>query len=133
MSDDLSPELVAINIVDAAEIAEICGYITAWITQAPAPVTESLARFGADRDAPAILLDALARFGDLLVRLVPSTTPTNPTTTAPLGPGEAIGLSEFLINLAINDWPTDPSHIETIQHDCRRWALRMTHIPGVIL
>jgi hypothetical protein len=126
------PQLVGIDILDAAELAHICRYLTAWITHAPPAVTASLARFGASAEAPATLLDALRHHGDLLERLVPSTSPTHITVTAPLGPGEATGLAEFLIDLAINGWPSDPAHDEAIQHDCRRWALRMIHIPGVI-
>ncbi len=125
-------QLVGIDILDAAELAEICQYITAWITQAPAAVTHSLSRHGASTDAPAILLDALRHYSNLLERLVPSTSPDHVTTTAPLGPGEAIGLAEFLSDLAINGWPTDPEHIDALRDDCRRWALRMIHIPGVI-
>lgn len=126
------PQLVAIDILNAAELAEICQYLTAWITQAPAEVTDSLSRFGASPDAPAILLDALHHYGHLLERLVPSTSPDHVTTIASLSPGEAIGLAEFLIDLAINGWPPNPTHDETTRHDCRRWALRMVHIPGVI-
>jgi len=126
------PQLVAIDILDAAEIAEMCQYLTAWITQAPAEVTDSLARFAASPHAPAILLDALHHYRRLLERLVPTTSPDHVTTIAPLGPGEAVGLAEFLIDLAKNGWPPDPAHDEATQHDCRRWALRMAHIPGVI-
>ena len=73
-------QLVGIDILDAAELAEICQYITAWITQAPAAVTNSLSRHGASTDAPAILLDALRHYSDLLESLVPLHKPRwNPT------------------------------------------------------
>jgi hypothetical protein len=125
-------EMVGIDILDAAELAEICDYLGEWITHAPTEVTDSLARHGASPAAPQLVLDALARFAELLVRLVPSVSPVHVSTTAPLGPGEALGLAELLIELAINGWPTDEGHVEALEHDLRRWALRLSHIPGVV-
>jgi hypothetical protein len=125
-------EMVGIDMLDAAELAEICDYMADWIRGAPPVVGESLARFGASGDARMILLEELDRFGALLVRLVPSVSPAKVSVTAPLGPGEALGLAELVITLAIDGWPTDPDRSEALEHDCRRWALRLTHIPGVI-
>lgn len=124
--------MVGVDMLDAAELAEICDYVACWITNAPADVTDSLVRHGASCDAPKILVEDLERFSDLLVRLVPSVTPTRVGVTVPLGPGEALGLAELLINLAIHGWPTDRDRADTLEHDCRRWALRLTNIPGVI-
>ena len=123
---------VGIDMLDAAELAEICDYVAEWIRGAPPAVADSLARFGASREAPTILLEELERFSNLLVRLVPSVSPAKISPTAPLGPGEALGLAELLIGLAIDGWPADPDHAQALDHDCRRWALRLTHIPGVI-
>jgi hypothetical protein len=128
----LDTEMVGIDMLDAAELAEICEYVSCWIRQAPPAVTDSLVRYGASCDAPTILLEALEHFSDLLVRLVPSLTPTTVDLTAPLGAGEALGLAELLIELALRGWPSDADHAEALEHDCRRWALRLTHIPGVI-
>jgi hypothetical protein len=124
--------MVGIDMLDAAELAEICEYISGWIRQAPKAVSNSLARFGAHRDAPAILLEALDGFAQSLVRLMPSISPTIPTTEIPLGPGEALGLAELLTDLAEFGWPADPDHAEAMRTDCRRWAARLTWIPGVI-
>lgn len=124
--------MVGIDMLDAAELAEICDYVAEWIRGAPAAVGESLARFGASVQAPTILLEELERFATLLIRLVPSPSPVKVSITAPLGPGEALGLAKLLITLAIDAWPTDPDHAEALVHDCRRWALRLSHIPGVI-
>jgi len=124
--------MVGIDMLDAAELAEICDYVAEWIRGAPPAVVDSLARFGASCEAPTILVEELERFSDLLVRLVPSVSPAKISPTAPLGPGEALGLAELLIGLAIDGWPADPDHAQALDHDCRRWALRLTHIPGVI-
>jgi hypothetical protein len=124
--------MVGIDMLDAAELAEICDYLAEWIRGAPPAVADSLARFGASSDASTILLEELERFATLLIRLVPSPSPAKISPTAPLGPGEALGLAELLIGLAIDGWPTDPDHGEALEHDCRRWALRLAHIPGVI-
>src|SRR5579862_2820060 len=124
--------MVGIDMLDAGELAEICDYVATWIRGAPPAVADSLARFDASSAAPTILLEELERFGSLLVRLVPSVSPAKISPTAPLGPGEALGLAELLIGLAIDGWPVDPDHAEALEHDCRRWALRLTHIPGVI-
>lgn len=128
----LDTVVVGIDMLDAAELAEICDYVAEWIRGAPPAVAHSLARFGASCEAPAILLEELERFSDLLVRLVPSVSPAKISPTAPLGAGEALGLAELLIGLAIDGWPADPDHAQALEHDCRRWALRLTHIPGVI-
>ncbi len=64
-------QMVGIDTLDAAELAELCEYVADWIKQAPVTVIESLVRFGASAHAPDILLDDLGRFADLLVRLVP--------------------------------------------------------------
>lgn len=67
---DIDIEMVAVDILDAAEMAEICDYLSDWIGGAPPAVHASLTRFGGP-DAPAILLEALGRLADRLVRAVP--------------------------------------------------------------
>jgi hypothetical protein len=128
-------EMVGIAIDDAAELSEVCRYAIDWIKGAPPEVKASLRRFGASAFAPSVLIEALNRFSDLLLRAVPSTSPTPVMPgclSTPLGAGEAIGLAEILLDLAIDGWPADPGHAEALSHDCRRWAVRLMHIPGVI-
>ena len=128
-------EMVGIAIEDAAELSEVCGYASDWIKGAPPEVRASLARFGQSALAPSLLIEALDRFSDLLVRLVPSTSPTPVMAgclSSPLGAGEAIGLAELLLGLAINAWPADLGRAEALSHDCRRWAVRLMHLPGMI-
>lgn len=124
--------MVGIDMLEAGELAEICEYLACWIRQGPKAVSNSLARFGAHNDAPAILLEALDHFAESLVRLVPSISPTVPNAEIPLGPGEALGLAELLTDVAELAWPADPDHAEAMRTDCRRWAARLTWIPGVI-
>lgn len=124
--------MVGIDMLDVVELAEICEYLSEWIRQAPPAVTCHLARFGAHPDAPAFLLEALDRFAGSLMRLVPSVSPTLPNQEIPLGPGEALGLAELLTDLAERGWPGDPDHSQALKTDCRRWAARLTWIPGVI-
>lgn len=124
------PLQVGIDILDAAELADTCHYLTAWIAQAPAEVTDNLARFTTNDDALAVLLDALGYYTNLLDRLIPTAIP-NHDTASPLSPGGTIGLAEILTDLAANGWPTDPHHAQTLRHDCRHWALRILHAPGV--
>jgi len=124
-------EMVAIDILDAAELAEICAYLRDWIDGAPPAVNASLTRF-AGIDAPATLLEALARLGDALIFAVPSVSPTLLHRPAPLGPGERRGLGELLVDLAVNGWPIDGDHAEAMAGDCRRWAMRLFDTPGMV-
>lgn len=124
-------EMVAIDVLDAAELAEICAYVRDWIDGAPPAVNASLARF-AGLDAPAILIEALARLGDALILSVPSISPTPVHCRTPLGPGERLGLAELLVDLAVNGWPTDADHVEAMADDCRRWAMRLFDTPGMV-
>jgi hypothetical protein len=128
------PQMVGIDLADVAELACTCEFLRDWIRQAPGEVTQSLARHGASPDTPAVVVEALERFADLLVRLVPCISPTRARADrpTPLGPGEALGLGELLIELAANGWPADAAHAEAMEDDCRRWALRLTRIPGLI-
>jgi hypothetical protein len=64
---DTDIEMVVLDMLDAAEMAEICDYLRDWIGGAPPAVSASLTRFGGP-DAKAILLEALARLADSLVR-----------------------------------------------------------------
>jgi hypothetical protein len=128
-------EMVGIAIDDAAELSEVCRYVIDWIKGAPPEVRASLQRFGQSARAPTILTETLDRFSDLLLRLVPSAIPTPNMPgclSTPLGAGEAIGLAELLLDFAIDGWPADPDHADALGHDCRRWAVRLMHIPGVI-
>lgn len=124
-------EMVAIDMLDAAELAEICAYVRDWIDGAPPAVTASLTRF-AGVDAPGALLEALARLGDALIFAVPSVSPTLLHRPAPLGPGERRGLAELLVDLAVNGWPIDGDHAEAMADDCRRWAMRLFATPGMV-
>ncbi len=101
-------EMVGIAIDDAAELSEVCRYAIDWIKGAPPEVRASLRRFGQSAFAPSVLIEALNRFSDLLLRLAPSTSPTPAmpgSLSTPLGAGEAIGLAELLLDLAIDGWP----------------------------
>lgn len=124
-------EMVAIDVLDAAELAEICDYVRDWIDGAPPAVNASLTRF-AGLDAQATLLEALARLGDALVHAVPSVSPTTVHCPTPLGPGERRGLGELLVDLAVNRWPSDGDHAEAMADDCRRWAVRLFDTPGMV-
>ena len=124
-------EFVAVDILDAAEMAEVCDYVRVWICGAPPAVTASLARFGGP-DARATLFEALGRLADALTRAVPSVTPTRVGRLTPLAPGEALGLAELLVDLAVNGWPADPDHADCMSGDCRRWAMRLFKTPGML-
>ena len=121
--------MVVVDILDAAEMAEICDYLPDWISGAPPAVSASLSRFGGP-DAKAILLEALARLADSLVRAVPSLSPTVPSST-PLTPGETLGLVDLLVELAPNRWPADADHAQALADDCHRWAARLLNTPGM--
>ena len=124
-------EMVAVDILDAAELAEICDYVRDWIRAAPPAVSASLTRFGGP-DAATILLGALGRLADALVRAVPSTTPTQAGGRTPLAPGEALGLAELLVDLAVNGWPAGGDEADYMAGDCRRWAMRLFNTPGMV-
>jgi len=131
MSAARTPSWSAIDMLDAAELAEICDYVAdrlfpAGDPPAPASSGRQLARFGASCEAPTILVEELERFSDLLVRLVPLRQ-----TRGKIKPHRAArawrkrwGWPRLLIGLAIDGWPADPDHAQALDHDCRRWALR---------
>jgi hypothetical protein len=58
---------VGIELADAAELAELCGYLVEWIAGASPVVHESLRSFGG-AGAPECVTEALRRFAALLVR-----------------------------------------------------------------
>ncbi len=124
-------EMVVLDILDAAEMAEICDYLRDWIVGAPPAVSASLTRFGGP-GAKDILLEALARLADTLVRAVPSVSPTSVPCPTPLSPGETLGLVELLVDLAGNRWPADADHAQAMADDCHRWAARLLNTPGTL-
>jgi hypothetical protein len=128
---DTDIEMVVLDILDAAEMAEICDYLRDWIGGAPPAVSASLTRFGGP-DAKAIMLEALARLADRLVRAVPSPSPTSVPSPTPLAPGERLGLVELLVELAGNRWPADADHAQALADDCHRWAARLGNTPGTL-
>jgi hypothetical protein len=124
-------DMVAVDMLDVAELAEVCDYLRDWIGGAPPAVHASLTRFGGP-DAPAILLEALTRLADTLVRAVPSVSPTSAPSSTPLATGETLGLVELLVELAGNRWPADADHAEALADDCHRWAARLLNTPGMV-
>lgn len=128
---DTDIEMVVLDIGDAAEMAEICDYLRDWIGGAPPAVSASLTRFGGP-DATAIMLEALARLADRLVRAVPSISPTSVPSPTPLTPGETAGLVELLVELAANRWPADADHAQAMADDCHQWAARLANTPGTL-
>lgn len=124
-------EMVVVDILDAAEMAAICDYLRDWIGGAPPAVNASLTRFGG-ADAKAVMLEALARLADTLVRAVPSVSPTSVPCPTPLTPGETLGLVELLVDLAENRWPADADHAQAMADDCHRWAARLLNTPGTL-
>lgn len=128
---DTDIEMVVLDILDAAEMAEICEYLRDWIDGAPPAVSASLTRFGGP-GAKAILLEALARLADTVVRAVPSVSPTSVPSPTPLSPGETLGLAELLVDLAVNRWPADADHAQAVADDCHRWAARLLDTPGTL-
>jgi hypothetical protein len=128
---DADIDMVVLDILDAAEMAEICHYLRDWIGGAPRAVSASLTRFGGP-DAKAIMLEALARLADTLVRAVPSVSPTSVQSPKPLAPGETLGLVELLVELAANRWPADAYHAQAMADDCHRWAARLLNTPGMV-
>jgi hypothetical protein len=123
-------EMVAIELIDAAELAVTCQFVNHWMRDAPVAVMASLRAFGGP-DAPAVVVEALGRLAEVLVRAVPSTTPHGVTTTTPLSPGEALGLAELLVELSVDGWPADTEPARWMADDCQRWAVRLLHTPGV--
>jgi hypothetical protein len=134
---DTDTDMVVLDMLDAAELAEVCDYVRDWIGGAPPAVNASLTRFGGP-DAKAILLEALTRLADTLVRAVPSISPTSaPSSTPlatgePLAAGETLGLVELLVELAGNRWPADADHAQALADDCHRWAARLLNTPGMV-
>ena len=124
-------DMVVLDLLDVAELAEICDYLRDWIGGAPPAVHTSLTRFGGP-DAKAILLEALTRLADTLVRAVPSTSPTSAPSPTPLAPGETLGLVELLVELAANRWPADADHAQAMADDCHQWAARLLTTPGTL-
>jgi hypothetical protein len=129
-TDSADIEMVVFDILDAAEMAEVCDYVRDWIGGAPPAVTASLARFGGP-DAKAILLETLGRLADVLVRAVPSVSPTSVPSPMALAHGETLGLVDLLVELAANRWPTDAEHAQALAGDCHRWAARLVNTPGM--
>jgi hypothetical protein len=124
-------DMVTLDILDAVEMAEICDYVRDWICGAPPAVTASLARFGGP-DAKAILLEALGRLADSLVRAVPSPSPTSVPSPMPLAHGETLGLVDLLVELGANRRPTDAEQARALAGDCHRWAARLLNTPGMV-
>lgn len=122
--------MVAIDVFDAGELAETCGFLRSWILAAGAEVAGSLASVGGPQ-AYDIVVDALGRAPDLLVRLLPSVSRELPAQVAPLGPGEALGLTEMLLDIAEHGAPADRAYARALVEDCRGWAVRLSYIPGV--
>ena len=123
--------MVALDMLDVVELAEICDYLRDWIGGAPPAVSASLTRFGGP-DAQAILLEALARLAGSLLRAVPQVAPDRVSVATPLSPTEALGLAEMVLDLAVGHWPTDPASSDALEDDCRRWALRLARTPGLL-
>ena len=124
-------EMVAVDMLDIAELAEICDYVRDWVGGAPPAVNASLIRFGGP-DAKAILLEALGRLADVLVRAVPCVSPTGVQSPTSLGHGETLGLAELLATLSVNSWPADADHAQALASDCHRWAARLLNTPGMV-
>jgi hypothetical protein len=127
---DADIDMVVLDILDAAEMAEICDYLRDWIGGAPPAVNASLTRFGGPQ-AKAILVEALTRLADILVRAVPSPTPTSVPSPMPLARGETLGLVELLVELSGNRWPADAERAQAKADDCHRWAARLLNTPGM--
>jgi hypothetical protein len=128
---DTDIEMVVLDILAAAEMAEVCEYLRDWIGGAPPEVNASLTRFGGP-DATAILVETLARLADTLVRAVPSVSPTPVRSPTPLAHGETLGLVELLVELAANRWAADADHAQAMADDCHRWAARLLNTPGMV-
>jgi hypothetical protein len=129
--DRAEPEMVAIDVIDVAVLADTCRYIVDWLSGAPTAVAASLSDFGGPL-AHLMLADTLDRLADALVRAVPSRTAQGVTTPTPLSPGETLGLAGFLADLAVHGWPADPDPAGWIADDCRRWARRLLRTPGMV-
>ena len=128
---DTDTDMVVLDLLDVAELAEVCDYLRDWIGGAPPAVHASLTRFGGP-DAKAVLFEALTRLADTLVRAVPSVSPTSAPSSRPLATGETLGLVELLVELAGNRWPADADHAEALADDCHRWAARLLNTPGTL-
>jgi hypothetical protein len=128
---DSDIDMVVLDMLDAVEMAEVCDYVRDWIDGAPPAVTASLSRFGGP-DAKAILLEALGRLADVLVRAVPSVSPTSVSSPTALAHGETLGLVELLVELAGNRWPADAERAQALADDCHRWAARLLNTPGTL-
>lgn len=119
-------DLVGIDVLDAVELSEICTYVADWVRAAPRSVRASLVRHGASPDAPAVLLEALERFAEELLRL-PGARP-RAKAPDPLSAAEATELALVLLYVAYRGWPTDPHHAACLVEDCRGWAARLARI-----
>jgi hypothetical protein len=119
-------DLVGIDVLDAVELSEICCYVADWVRAAPRSVRASLVRHGASTDAPAVLLEALDRFAEDLLRL-PGARP-RADAPEPLSGAEAAELALVLLYVAYRGWPEDPHHAACLVEDCRGWAARLARI-----
>lgn len=128
---DTDVDMITLDMLDAVEMAEVCDYLRDWIVGAPKAVTESLTRFGGP-DAKAIVLEALGRLADVVVRAVPCVCPTSVPSPMPLASGETLGLVELLVTLATNRWPTDADRARAMASACHHWAARLLNTPGMV-
>ncbi len=64
--------VVGVDVLDAAELAEVLDYIAEWLADAPPAVMASLGDHGGGPEAPDILLEALARHSRALITAVTS-------------------------------------------------------------
>lgn len=125
----LNEDLIAIDIGDAGELALTCEHLCRWLRDASHPVVDSLHSFGGT-DVEA-LIETLDRLTGALSRAFPSVSPHRLTGSAALCPAETLSLAEFLLDIA-NDLRTeDGPEVQTLHDDCRRWALRLAHTPGL--
>ena len=64
--------VIGVEFSDAVELAEVLDYIVEWVTNAPPPVTASLAEHGGGPEALPTLLEALTRHSQTLTTTVPT-------------------------------------------------------------
>jgi len=64
--------VVGVDVLDAAELAEVLDYIAEWLTDAPPAVMASLGDHGGGPEAGDVVIEALARHSRALTTAVPS-------------------------------------------------------------